>query len=198
MLRRFSTLFLAAVMAVFLAACGSNPVSLSFGDKENPNRVTAVTGLESHDAANVVNYGAYTNSKATEKPKEVCAFEAIDGQTMTFSGVKKISCNAVDTSDRVAQPVQARSNFERNMDATGKLVERATPAVLGGIALADRRDARNSAERTAAINAETQRQAIKAQSDRDAAQLAALQQAQQQALDAAAAAPEPEPATTTP
>lgn len=188
MLRRFLSLILAAAVVVSVAACGSQPVSLTFGDKENPNRVTAVTGLESHDAANVVNYGSYTGAKATEKDKTVCAFEAIDGQTMEFKGVKTIKCNAVDTSDRVAGPVQAKSAFVNNAAAVGGLIEKATPALLGGVALSDRRDARASAERTAAINAETQRQAIKAQGERDAAQLAALQQSQQQALDATAEA----------
>ena len=188
MLRRSLSLALFAVLAFALAACSSSPVSLTFGDKENPNRVTAVTGLDSHDAANVVNYGSYTTGKATEKPKEVCAFEAIEGQTMSFSGVKKISCNAVDTSDRLAGPVQAKSAFERNAAAVGDLIEKATPAIAIGAAVDNQKSARKSSERTAAINAETQRQAIKAQADRDAAQLAALQQAQQQALDAAAAA----------
>lgn len=165
----------AAVAAMAIAGCSTtSTVTLNYADKENPGRVTSITGLKSHDAANVANFGTYANAKADEKQKEACSIEALDNQTIEMKGVKKFTCYQGSNGDEgVAKPTQARSEIVENMDATGRLIKSATPLGLGFIALDDRNNQRESNERIAEINAQTQREENAA----DAAQTSALLEA---------------------
>ena len=176
------------VLASILAACGSAPVSLTFGDEKNPQRVTAVSGLKSHDAANVLGYTAYTDAQIKKPQKAVCSLKARDGQTLNITGLAEFTCWAPET-DQMARPVQADGEAMQAAkafrEAVGGTVKDATPVLLGGMALSDRKSARASAERIASTEAETQRQAIAAQQAQNAALAGLVQSSQQQAIDAA-------------
>jgi hypothetical protein len=172
---RRSIATLAAIgLALTLAACKSSTVTLNYADKENPTRVTSISGLKSHDAANVANFGTYANAKAVEKQKEACSIEAQPTGTIELKGIKQFTCYSGGPSDDgLAKPTQARSEFVENMDATGRLIQKATPVVLGGMALSDRNSQRDSNERIAEINAQTERE----ENASDAAQTSALVEA---------------------
>jgi len=164
------TLFLIAV-AMILAACGSKPVTLTFDDKENPSRVTAVSGLKSHDAANALNYGAYTNAQVKKPQKAVCSLKARDGQTLNITGLAEFTCWAPE-ADTMAKPVQAEGELMQTARAIregiGGTAKDITPALAVGAALSDRKDARTAATEQARIQAESDRA-------REAAQAAQLQ-----------------------
>ena len=147
-----ASLLLALAGLSFLAACGSAPTAgLTYGDAENPGRVTGVTGLESQDVANVVNYGAYTQAKTMAPQKKVCSFTAVKGMTMSFSGVESIECFAPET-DTVAKPTEAKSKFERNTAAIGGLIRETKDVALGVLLYKDRKGARESNERLTESN----------------------------------------------
>ena len=172
-MHRYRLLILAA--AATLAACSTSPVTLNYADKENPARVTSISGLKSHDAANVANFGTYAHAKATEKQKESCSFEALDGKEMSFSGVKKITCyQGSNSEDGVGRPTQAQSEFVQNLDAAGRFVQKATPLGLGAMALSDRNNQRSSNERINERITDANAETVRRENDLNAAQTGAL------------------------
>jgi hypothetical protein len=181
------------VLVAILAACGSSTATLNYGDEKNPNRVTSVTGLKSHDAANTITYGAYTDAQVKKPQKAVCSLKARDGQTLNITGLAEFTCWAPET-ERTAGPVQAEGEAMQAARAIreglGGTIKDATPALLGAAALSDRKDARRSAERIATTEAETERARDASQAAKEAAYLAAIEAANQRA---AAAAAEPAP-----
>lgn len=182
---------LMAVLACTLAVAGCGTTSnatLTFGDKENPTRVTSVSGLESQDVANVANYGAYTNTVATKSQKKVCEIKAKDGQTISMSGVDSISCYAPEP-DAIAKPVQAEGKAMQMARAiregVGGTIKDSTPVLLGGIALADRNSQRASTERLAETQADVDKSEIAADAAEAAANREQLAAANAAALAAA-------------
>lgn len=155
-------------LAMILAACGSNPVTLNYGDKENPNRVTSVTGLKSHDAANTITYGAYTDAQIKRPQKAVCSLKAATGKELKIDGLSEFTCWAPET-DQMAKPVQAEGELMQaaraGRELVGGTVKDVTPALAIGAALSDRKDARAAATEQSQIAADTERA-------RDAAQAA--------------------------
>lgn len=184
------------ILAALLAACGSNPVTLTYGDEKNPNRVTAVTGLKSHDAANVIGYGAYTDAQVKKPQKAVCSLKARDGQTLNITGLAEFTCWAPET-DTMAGPKQAEGELMQAARAfregVGGTLKDATPVLLGGMALSDRKSARASAERIAETEAETERARDSAQAAQTGALVEALRE-KPQVIFAAPFAPAAEPA----
>lgn len=142
--------------ALALAACGS-PTKVHFGDKDNPSRITSVEGLESHDAANVMSYAAYADTQVKKPQRAVCSFKAAAGKELKFEGLSEFTCWAPDT-DTTAKPTQAKSTFERNADATGRVIEKATPLGAAALLVGDRKDARQAGLEATRIEAETIRQ----------------------------------------
>lgn len=190
MQRTIRTLILGLVAAL-LAACTSAPVSLTFGDAKNPERVTAVTGLKSHDAANVMGYAAYTGAQVKKPQKAVCSLKAAAGQTLNISGLAEFTCWAPET-DTMARPVQADGELMQAAKALregiGGTLKDATPVILGGMALSDRKSARSSAERVAAEENETERARLAAQTAQTDRLLGAVESANERAAAAEAAA----------
>ncbi len=186
------------VLVAILAACTSNPVTLTYGDEKNPNRVTSVTGLKSHDAANTITYGAYTDAQIKKPQKAVCSLKAAAGKELKIDGLSEFTCWAPET-EKTAGPVQAEGELMQAARAfregVGGTIQDATPALLGAAALSDRKDSRRSAERIAATEAETSRARDASQATQNAAYLAAIEAANQRAAAAAAAAEAPAPTT---
>lgn len=146
--------FFAILLAFALTACGST-VQLSFDDKDNPNRVTSVTGLESHDAANVITNRDYIDGKVKAPQKAIVSMKAHPGQQITINAAEFTVWQPSGPQDDIKAPAQAKSAFERNTAAIGGLVKDVTPAMAVGAALSDRKDARASAIRQSEIQADT-------------------------------------------
>jgi hypothetical protein len=147
-------------LAALLTACGSTATTLHYGDEKNPNRVTSVTGLKSHDAANTITYGAYTESQIKKPQKAVCSLKARDGQTLNITGLAEFTCWAPET-DQTARPVQAEGEAMQIARAVregvGGTIKDATPALLGAAALEASKDGNRRSVEQAQISAETER-----------------------------------------
>lgn len=148
-------------LAVILAACSSTPVTLNYGDEKNPNRVTSVTGLKSHDAANVITYAGYTNAQVKKPQKAVCSLKAASGKELKIDGLSEFTCWAPET-DQMARPVQADGELMQAAKAgrefIGGTLKDAAPAAAAVILAKDRKDARQAGLQQAQIEAETTRQ----------------------------------------
>ena len=155
-------------LAALLAACGSNPVTLTYGDKENPQRVTAVTGLKSHDAANVIGYGAYTDAQVKKPQKAVCSLKARDGQVLNITGLSEFTCWAPET-DTMTAPKQAEGELMQAARAfregVGGTIKDVTPLAGAALLVSDRKDARQVGLQQSQIDAETTRQQNNLQHD---------------------------------
>lgn len=118
-----------------LAACaGPGGSTVSYGDEKNPNRVTAVSGLKSRDAANMANQAAYYHAKTTAPQRAIVSIKAHEGQQITLSGVKEFTVWAPSTEDdRLAAPTLAPTEFSENIRAAGAaardVMSGATPIV---------------------------------------------------------------------
>ena len=181
----------ALAFALLLAACNTAPsTTLTFGDEKNPSRVTAVSGLKSHDAANVASYSNYTSAQIKKPQKAVCSLKAVPGQTLNITGLAEFTCWAPE-EDTMAKPTQAEGPLMQAARALregiGGTIKDATPALAVGAAYSDRKNARESAERIAAEENETERARLDAQ----AQQTGQLLQAIEAANERAAAVAEP-------
>jgi hypothetical protein len=156
---RFLRPIFALVLVAILAACGSSPVTLTYGDEKNPSRVTAVTGLKSHDAANVITYAGYTDAQVKKPQKAVCSLKAVPGQVI--SGLGEFTCWAHET-DQMARPVQADGELMQAAKAfregVGGTLKDAAPVAAAVILAGDRKDARQVGLQQSQIEAETVRQ----------------------------------------
>lgn len=154
-------IFITILLVGLLAACGSTPVTLTYGDKENPNRVTAVTGLKSHDAANVMGYSSYTDAQVKKPQKAVCSLKARDGQTLNITGLAEFTCWAPE-ADTMAKPVQAEGELMQAARAfregVGGTIKDVTPLAGAALLVNDRKDARQVGLQQSQIDAETTRQ----------------------------------------
>ena len=120
---RAAARILAAGLVLLLAACATPNGSVTFGDPENPGRITAVSGLSSRDAANVANTQAFYNAKSQELPKEIFRVKAQPGQQVTISGLDELVVNAPATSSLTDQPPPAGpTEFSENLRAAGQFV----------------------------------------------------------------------------
>lgn len=150
---------IALVLVALLTACGSNPVTLNYGDEKNPSRVTSVTGLKSHDAANVMTYGTYIDGQVKKPQKAVCSLKAVPGQVI--SGLGEFTCWAHE-EDKTAKPTQADGDLMQAAkavrEAVGGTIKDATPAIVVREAVADRKDARQAGLEQTRIENETIRQ----------------------------------------
>lgn len=172
-------LIITILLAGLLAACSTASTTVTFGDKENPNRVTSVSGLKSHDAANVMGYSAYTDAQIKKPQKAVCSLKAVQGQTLNITGLAEFTCWAPE-EDRMARPVQAEGEAMQAARAIregiGGTIKDATPVLLGGMALSDRKSAREAATEQANIAAETERARDQAQADQNASLIQGLKE----------------------
>jgi len=154
-------IFAIILAALALTACGSNPVTLNYGDKENPSRVTSVTGLKSHDAANVMNYGKYTDAKVNKPQRASCSMKAAKGQVLSITGLDEFTCWLPD-NDQTEAPEQADSEAMQAAKAfregVGGTIRDVTPAIAIREAVSDRKDARKTSLEQSRIEAETTRQ----------------------------------------
>ena len=165
-------------LAALLSAC-SSPVTLTYGDKENPNRVTAVTGLNSHDAANAMSYSSYTDAQVKKPQKAVCSLKARDGQTLNITGLAELTCWAPET-DQMGKPVQAEGELMQAARAfregVGGTIKDATPVLLGAAALEANKDNNKQSTRRAEIDAETERSRNEAQAEQNASLIQGLKE----------------------
>lgn len=150
-------LFLASLAALLFTACAGQ-ATVRFDDPKDPARVTSVSGLKSHDAANVMTYGAYTDAKVKKPQRAVCSLKAQDGKELKIEGLSEFTCWAPDApGDTVARPVQAEGELMQAARAVregvGGTVKDVTPALAIGAAVKDRQDARAAATRQAEIQA---------------------------------------------
>lgn len=111
---------LAALMAMVLAACSST-VTVKFEDEKNPQRVTAVSGMKSRDAANLLSQQAFYEAKVKRKADPVCKLTAVEGQVI--SGVKEMACwSATAGDDSMPAPQLAPTELAENLKAAGGFV----------------------------------------------------------------------------
>lgn len=143
--------------ALALAACGSS-TELQFNDKNDPGRVTGIKGLDSHDAANILTNRDYVDGKIKAPQKAIVSIKAHPGQQITINAAEFTVWQPSGPQDEIKAPAQAKSAFERNMDATGRLVEKATPLGAAALLVNDRKDARQAGLEATRIEAETIRQ----------------------------------------
>jgi len=158
-------LIITLMLASLLAAC-STTASLN-------SQTGEIKGLDSHDVANIVTNRDYVDGKIKAPQKALVSMKAHPGQQITINAAEFTVWQPTGPQDDIKAPPQAKSAFERNVKAVGGLIKDATPVVLGGMALSDRNNSRESAERIAEINAETERQ----ENNTDAAQTGALVEA---------------------
>lgn len=178
-------------LSIILAACGTR-ASLNTQTGE-------IKGLESHDVANIVTNRDYVNAKVTAPQKAIVSMKAHPGQQITINAAEFTVWQPTSPADDIKAPAQAKSTFERNTAAVGGLLKDATPIVLGGMALSDRKDARASAERIAESEAETERARDAAQAEQNASLIQGLKEKPQVIFATPHAAPTtPAPAEPAP
>jgi hypothetical protein len=150
---------IALILTAFLAACVTNDgVTVKYEDKNDPGRVTSMSGLKSRDAANVANQSNYYNAKIKAPQKAIVSIKAHEGESITLSGVKEFTVWAPSTDDdKLAQPTLAPTEFAENVRALGSAVKdvasAATPIVgilEGGKTI---RNGQNTALQAQQINA---------------------------------------------
>lgn len=195
-------IFITILLVGLLAACSSKPVTLTFGDKENPNRVTAVSGLKSHDAANVMGYSSYTDAQVKKPQKAVCSLKAAAGKELKIDGLSEFTCWAPET-DQMARPVQAEGELMQAARAfregVGGTIKDATPVLLGAAALEANKDNNKQSTRRAEIDAETERSRNEAQAEQNASLIQGLKEKPQVIFATPHVAPTtPAPADPTP
>lgn len=189
-------IFITILLVGLLAAC-STTASLNTQTGE-------IKGLESHDVANIVTNRDYVNAKVNTPQKAIVSMKAHPGQQITINAAEFTVWQPTSPADDIKAPAQAKSTFERNTAAVGGLIKDATPVVLGGMALSDRKDARASAERIADSEAETERARDAAQAEQNAALIQGLKEkpqvifATQHAAPTTPAPAEPVPPAVTP
>lgn len=118
---RAAARLLAAGLVLLLAACATPNASITFGDPENPGRVTAMSGLSSRDAAHIAATAAYYTAKT--QPADVLRIKAQPGQQVTISGLDElvVSAPAGGSMPDVA-PVAGPTEFSQNLRAVGSVV----------------------------------------------------------------------------
>jgi hypothetical protein len=110
-------------LSLLTAACATPQASITFGDPENPGRVTAVSGLSSRDAAHVANTQAFYSAKAAEEPRAILRIKAQPGQKVTIDGLEELVVNAPTTSSLPDAPQAAGpTEFSENLRAAGQFV----------------------------------------------------------------------------
>ena len=117
------------ITAIFLmlALVGCKSVTLHYGDKENPQRVTSVTGLDSSDAARVMNTSSYHSALKNIPQKAIVTIKGVPGQNVTISNRAEFTVWAPSTSADYVAPPSTKSEFAENVEAVGN----ATSNVLG-------------------------------------------------------------------
>lgn len=113
----------AGLLALLMGACATPDAAITFGDPENPGRITAMTGLSSRDAAHIAATQAFYDAKAIEAPKEVLRIKAQPGQQVTISGLQELVVTAPVGSGLPDQaPVAGPTEFSQAAQAVGGLV----------------------------------------------------------------------------
>ena len=117
------------ITAIFLmlALVGCKSVTRHYGDKENPHRVTSVTGLDSSDAARVMNTSSYHSALKNMPQKAIVTIKGVPGQNVTISNLAEFTVWAPATSADYVAPPSTKSAFAENVEAVGD----ATSKVLG-------------------------------------------------------------------
>lgn len=151
-------------LAALLAACGSS-TELQFNDKNDPGRITGIKGMESHDAANVLTNRDYIDGKVKAPQKAIVSIKAHPGQTIEIKAAEFTVWQPSGPQDDIRPAPQAKSTFERNLDATGRLIEKSTPLAAAALLVGDRKDARQVGLQQSQIDAETTRQQNNLQHD---------------------------------
>lgn len=111
-----------AGLALLMAACATPNASITFGDPENPGRITAMSGLSSRDAAHVAATQAHYAAKA-QPAKDLLRIKAQPGQQVSISGLDELVVSAPDgNSGSDAAPVAGPTEFSQNLLAVGSVV----------------------------------------------------------------------------
>jgi hypothetical protein len=133
---------LAILSVLALSACGSSA-------KLN-TKTGEISGLESHDVANIVTNRDYIDGKIKQPQKAIVSMKAHPGQQIMINAAEFTVWQPSGPQDQIAQPKQAKSTFVQNTEAVGGLVQKATPL---GIAVL----AKEVAETNSNNNLESQR-----------------------------------------
>lgn len=119
-----------ACVALLMAACATPNASITFGDPENPGRITAMSGLSSRDAAHVAATQAFYDAKANAS-KDVLKIKAQPGQQVTISGLEELTVSAPAVGGLPDQaPIAGPTEFSQNVKAIGGLVRE-----VGGVVI---------------------------------------------------------------
>ena len=112
--------------ALALSACGST-ASLN-------TKTGEVSGLESHDVANIITNKDYVDAQVKKPQKALVSMKAHPGQQITINAAEFTVWQPSGPQDEIAKPTQAKSTFVQNTEAIGGLVQKSTPLGLGLIA----------------------------------------------------------------
>ena len=115
------------LLPLLLLGCAAPNAGVTFGDPANPNRITGITGLESRDAANIVNQSGYYDAVKNKPNKAIVSIKAQKGQVVSISGLDEFIVWAPSSGDDAVIPLQTKSAFAENVEAVGN----ATSNVLG-------------------------------------------------------------------
>lgn len=184
-------------LAAMLAACGGKPVKLEFGDKADPSRITAVSGLKSHDAANVLTHKDYVEGKVKQPQKALVSFKAHPGQQITINAAEFTVWQPSRGDDQIEQAEQAEGELMQSARAgrefVGGTIKDATPALLGAAALEASKNSNKQATRRAEIQADTERARDASHAAQTGELIEALREKPQFFVLPAGAAPAPTP-----
>ena len=166
-MKRTLMLFAALAVAAAMSACSTSPRTASIEDGK-------VTNITSAEAVTLVKQD--TRRKKVEdvqkNAKPLLKIEAHAGQPITINA-KSIEVNAPqDIRELLAeQPDSVSENVQMAREVVNG-IKASTPAVMGGLALADRNNARSAATRQAEIQAESQveMETLRSQERQDARQ----------------------------
>lgn len=149
-MKRILTLITATAMAVIMSACATSPrdAKIENGKIENITSAEAVTLMKRQQRKEKVD-------SVMENQKPIVRFEAHAGKPITIDAKKFEVYVPMDAELLLAEEADAVSeNIQMAREVRGALRETAVPLGLGGMALADRNNARTAASRQAEAEAD--------------------------------------------
>lgn len=150
-MKRILTLITAMAMAIIMSACATSPrdAKIEDGKIENISSAEAVTLMKRQQRKEKVD-------SVMENQKPIVRFEAHAGKPITIDAKTFEVYVPIDAELLLAEEADAVSeNIQMVREVRGIGRETVVPIAIGGMALADRNNARQAATRQAEIDAES-------------------------------------------